>query len=117
MSHPCAEVPTIRLSATGASAHNMAQTQLLGDYLLLWIGGPHEDDYSLCKLFLIAWKRGSVTLVSSESCSEEINPPLASSLPSPDIPSFVLVYYHTVILMTGDSSGTIPQGSMDPSEP
>src|SRR6267142_1552929 len=79
MPHPCAEVPTIRLSATGASAHNMAQTQLLGDYLLLWIGGPHEEDYSLCKLYLIAWKRGSVMLVSSESCSEETNP-LASSL-------------------------------------
>ena len=74
--HPCAEVPTIRLSATGASAHNMAQTQVLGDYLLLWIGGPHEEDYSLCKLYLVAWKRGSVTLVSSkfssESCSEDI---------------------------------------------
>lgn len=66
MPHPCAEVPTIRLSAPGASAHNMAQTQLLGDYLLLWIGGPHEGDFSLCKLYLIAWKRGSVMLVSSE---------------------------------------------------
>jgi hypothetical protein len=58
-------VPTIRVSAPGASAHNMAQTQVLGDYLLLWIGGPGEEDYSLCKLYLVAWKRGSVALVST----------------------------------------------------
>jgi len=64
-SHPCAEVPTIGLTVPGASAHNMAQTQVLGDYLLLWIGGPSEEDYSLCKLYLIAWKRGEVTQVSS----------------------------------------------------
>lgn len=63
-SHPCAEVPTIGLTVPGASAHNMAQTQVLGDYLLLWIGGPSEEDYSLCKLYLIAWKRGEVTQVS-----------------------------------------------------
>ena len=64
-SHPCAEVPTIGLTVPGASAHNMAQTQVLGDYLLLWIGGPSEEDYSLCKLYLIAWKRGEVTQVSN----------------------------------------------------
>jgi hypothetical protein len=62
--HPCATVPTISFSVTGASAHNMAQTQVLGDYLLLWIGGPGEDDFSLCKIYLVAWKQGSVTLVS-----------------------------------------------------
>ena len=63
-SHPCAEVPTICLTVPDASAHNIAQTQVLGDYILLWIGGPGEDDYSLCKLYLIAWKRASITLVS-----------------------------------------------------
>jgi hypothetical protein len=100
MPHPCAEVPTIRLSASGASAHNMAQTQLLGDYLLLWIGGPHEEDYSLCKLYLIAWKRGSVMLVSSESCSEETNPLcFFPSLLPPDMetPTFALI--HSLVIV------------------
>jgi hypothetical protein len=68
-SHPCAEVPTICLRVPGASAHNMAQTQVLGDYLLLWIGGPSEEDFSLCKLYLIAWKRGQVTQVESHVLS------------------------------------------------
>jgi len=62
--HPCAKVQTICFSVSGASAHNLAQAQVLGDYLLVWIGGPSEDDFSLCKLYVIAWKQGSVTLVS-----------------------------------------------------
>jgi len=76
--HPCAEVPTIRVSAAGVSAHNMAQTQVLGDYLLLWIGGPGEEDYSLCKLYLVAWKCGTVALVSTSylTPSEEGSAPL-----------------------------------------
>jgi len=32
--HPCASVTTICLTVPGASVHNMAQTQVLGDYRL-----------------------------------------------------------------------------------
>jgi hypothetical protein len=47
----------------------MTKTQVLGDYLLLWVGpagrrlGPLKD-CSLNRLYLIAWKQGSITLVS-----------------------------------------------------
>ena len=61
--HPCAKVPTIRFSLTSASAVCISQAQVLGDYILLWVW-PGEDDYSLSKLYLIAWKHGSITLVS-----------------------------------------------------
>ena len=53
----------MRFSAAGASATYMTQAQVLGDYLLLWIGHG-EVDYSLSKLYLVAWKQGSITLVS-----------------------------------------------------
>jgi len=54
----------ICFSVSGASAHNLAQAQVLGDYSWSGFGGPSEDDFSLCKLYVIAWKQGSVTLVS-----------------------------------------------------
>jgi hypothetical protein len=67
--HPCAKVPTMRFSVTDASELYMTKTQVLGDYLLLWVGpagcglGPLEGR-SLSRLYLIAWKQGSITLVS-----------------------------------------------------
>jgi len=60
--HPCANVPTMRFSVTGASVFHQTHVQVLGDYLLLWIGPG--GDYGLTKLYLIAWKQGSITLVS-----------------------------------------------------
>jgi len=60
--HPCAKVPAIRLSVTGATVFHWTQAQVLGDYLLLWIG-PGRVDYSLSKLYLVAWKTGSITLL------------------------------------------------------
>jgi hypothetical protein len=44
----------------------MTQAEVLGDYLLLWTGpaGYEPGDFSLSRLYLIAWKQGSVTLVS-----------------------------------------------------
>ena len=62
--HPCAMVPTMRFSATGTSASQMTRAQVLGDYLLLWIAGAIER-HSVAKIYMIAWKQGSITLVSS----------------------------------------------------
>ncbi|KAI0271301.1 hypothetical protein BC834DRAFT_435730 [Gloeopeniophorella convolvens] len=70
MQHPCAKAAVMEITVSGASAHNMAQTQVLGDFLLLWIGGPSEEDYSLCKVFLIAWKEGRVTLLRENDAGE-----------------------------------------------
>ena len=61
--HPCAKVPAMRLCVEGATVFHWTQAQVLGDYLLLWIG-PGQADYSLNKLYLVAWKTGSITLVS-----------------------------------------------------
>jgi hypothetical protein len=60
--HPHALVPTIRFTVTGVSAFGMTRAQVLGDYLLLWIPGKRAD--SVAKLYMIAWKQGSITLVS-----------------------------------------------------
>jgi hypothetical protein len=56
----------MRFSETGASLASVTQAQVLGDYLLLWIGpvGQRLGDFSLSRLYLIAWKQGSITLVS-----------------------------------------------------
>jgi hypothetical protein len=64
MRHPCAKVPVISVPAAGASAHSKPQAQVLGDYLLLWIGGPATEGDAVSKVFLIAWKEGTITLVS-----------------------------------------------------
>ena len=61
--HPCAKVPAMRLCVEGATVFHWTQAQVLGDYLLLWIG-PGQVDYSLNKLYLVGWKTGSITLVS-----------------------------------------------------
>jgi hypothetical protein len=61
--HPCAKVPAMRLCVEGATVFHWTQAQVLGDYLLLWVG-PGQVDYSLSKLYLVAWKTGSITLVS-----------------------------------------------------
>jgi hypothetical protein len=61
--HPCANVPTMRFDVTGAPLFYTMQAQVLGDYLLLWFETGHGD-HSLNKLYLVAWKRGSITLVS-----------------------------------------------------
>ena len=63
--HPDALVPTIRFTVTGVSAFKRAWAQVLGDYLLLWIAGARARANSAAKLYMIAWKQGSITLVSS----------------------------------------------------
>jgi hypothetical protein len=64
--HPCAKVPTMRIRVPSASRFYLTQAEVLGDYLLLWTGPAVHDreDFSLSRLYLIAWKQGSVTLVS-----------------------------------------------------
>ena len=56
----------MRFCVTGATVFHWTQAQILGDHLLLWIG-PGQADYSLSKLYLVAWKTGSITLVSIHS--------------------------------------------------
>jgi hypothetical protein len=60
--HPCAKVPTMRFSVTGISVLHTTRVQSLGDYLLLWFGRGRMVGVS--ELYLIAWKQGSITLVS-----------------------------------------------------
>jgi hypothetical protein len=45
----------IRIPATGAPTLNKPAVQVLGDYLLLWIGGPAVGGYSAHKVYLIPW--------------------------------------------------------------
>ena len=61
--HPHALVPTIRFTVTGTSAFGMTRALVLGDYLLLWIPGTRPG--GIAKLYMVAWKQGSITLVSS----------------------------------------------------
>jgi hypothetical protein len=60
--HPCAKVPTMRFGVTRTSVFTVPHVQVLGDYILLWIGPGWGGCPS--KLYLIAWKQGSITLVS-----------------------------------------------------
>ena len=53
----------MRLCVKGDTVLHWTEAQVLGDYMLLWLG-PGQVDYSLTKLYLIAWKTGSITLVS-----------------------------------------------------
>ncbi len=68
------------------------QAQVLGSYILLW--SRYARDNSVDKVYLIAWKQGSITLVSvvihdSPSCIHGDN--------------------------GNDSSGNVPNGNMEPS--
>ena len=55
----------MRFSVTGTSASQTTRAQVLGDYLLPYIAGASERQHSVAKLYVIAWKQSSVTLVSS----------------------------------------------------
>jgi hypothetical protein len=52
-------MPTMRFSATHVPVFSAAHAQVIGDYLLVWFGY-----FGVSKLYLIAWKQGSITLVS-----------------------------------------------------
>ena len=64
--HPLAAEPKLEISVTGAAAHNLSDTEVIGDYILYWVGAPmysrtHEG--TLCSIYLIAWKEGWVSEV------------------------------------------------------
>ena len=65
--HPLASEPKLEISVTGAAAHNLSDTEVIGEYILYWVGAPmysrtHEG--TLCSIYLVAWKEGWVSEVS-----------------------------------------------------
>ena len=61
--HPLASRPTLEFTAAGASAYNLSDTEVIGDYILYWVGAPlitRAHDGSLCTIYLVAWKEGWV---------------------------------------------------------
>ncbi|KAH9963630.1 hypothetical protein BC827DRAFT_1266401 [Russula dissimulans] len=61
--HPLASRPTLEFSVAGASAYNLSDTEVIGDYILYWVGAPlmtRPHDGSLCTIYLVAWKEGWV---------------------------------------------------------
>ncbi|KAI0294199.1 hypothetical protein BC826DRAFT_1104786 [Russula brevipes] len=66
--HPLASRPTLEVAVAGASAYNLSDTEVIGDYILFWVGGPiyaHTQDGTLCNIYLVAWKEGWVTELRS----------------------------------------------------
>ncbi|KAI0298783.1 hypothetical protein B0F90DRAFT_1731051 [Multifurca ochricompacta] len=62
--HPLASRPTLEVTVAGASAYNLSDTEVIGDYILYWVGGPifsHAHEGTLCNIYLIAWKEGWVS--------------------------------------------------------
>jgi hypothetical protein len=97
--HPYAMVPTMQFSVTGTSASQMTRAQVLGDHLLLWIPAASERlgllrRHSVVKLYVIAWKQGSITLVSSV---------------------FIITYHIDCDIDDAGSSGKVLRGSTETS--
>ncbi|KAI9454182.1 hypothetical protein F5148DRAFT_445625 [Russula earlei] len=62
--HPLASRPTLEVGVAGASAYNLSDTEVIGDYILYWVGAPmltRNHDGTLCNIYLVAWKEGWVT--------------------------------------------------------
>jgi len=61
--HPLASQPTLDISVAGASAYNVSDTEVIGDYILYWVGDPmvtRQNEGTLCTIYLVAWKEGWV---------------------------------------------------------
>jgi len=61
--HPLALQPTLEISVAGASAYNVSDTEVIGDYILYWVGDPmvtRQNEGTLCTIYLVAWKEGWV---------------------------------------------------------
>jgi len=81
--HPLAPRPTLEVAVAGASAYNLSDTEVIGDYILFWVGGPiyaHTQDGTLCNIYLVAWKEGWVTEV--RLCPQHVLSISASHFPS-----------------------------------
>jgi len=89
--HPLASRPKFRVSVSAAAAHNLSNAEVIGDYILYWVGAPTPSDTEekemLCSIYLIVWKEGwtskvrqfpTVISVKIQSCLVL----LASHLPS-----------------------------------
>ena len=64
--HPLASEPKLEISVTGAAAHNLSDTEVIGDYILYWVGAPmyaRSHEGTLCSIYLVAWKEGWVSEV------------------------------------------------------
>jgi hypothetical protein len=64
--HPLASRPTLELTVAGESAFNLSDTEVIGDYILYWVGArrfSRRNESKLCTIYLIAWKEGWVTEV------------------------------------------------------
>lgn len=60
------------MTVASASAYNLSDTEVIGDYILYWVGGPiflHAHEGTLCNIYLVAWKEGWVTEVRLYSTS------------------------------------------------
>jgi hypothetical protein len=63
--HPLASQPKLEVSVSGSTAPNLSGTTVIGDYILYRTGSPPAANvhYSICAIYLIAWKEGWVTQV------------------------------------------------------
>jgi len=53
----------LEISVPGASAYNVSDTEVIGDYILYWVGDPtvtRQNEGTLCTIYLVAWKEGWV---------------------------------------------------------
>ena len=64
--HPLAAEPKLEISVTGAAEHNLSDTEVIGNYILYWVG-------ALCGIYLVAWKEGWVSEV--RRCPTPSTPP------------------------------------------
>jgi hypothetical protein len=62
--HPLASQHKLEVSISGSGAHILSETTVIGDYILYWVGAPHDIVLgSLCGIYLVAWKEGWVSKV------------------------------------------------------
>jgi len=71
--HPLASRPTLDISVAGVAAYNLSDTEVIGDYILYWVGNPMDNkpnDCTLCTIYLVAWKEGWVKELRSMRAGE-----------------------------------------------
>jgi hypothetical protein len=54
------------MTVIGGAAHNLSDTEVIGDYILYWVGAPmfsRHHEGTLCSIYLVAWKEGWVSEV------------------------------------------------------
>jgi hypothetical protein len=62
--HPLASQPKLEVSVSGSAARNLSDSTVIGDYILYWVGAPHDNVLdSLYGIYLVAWKEGWVSEV------------------------------------------------------